>query len=701
MAEARLTGPADPSEEVSVSIRLRRRADAPPFPDVAEGVVAKTQRRLTHEEFAATYGAHPDDISHIVSFAHEFGLEVVETSIPRRTVVVSGTVEQVSRAFAVELGRYEAGTTSYRGREGHVHVPDDLAPLVEGVFGLDDRQQARALFRPATGPAEEQAPLTPPQVAQLYSFPTGQNAAGQCIGLLEFGGGYVPSDVTTWFTNLHLTPPTLTDVGVDGATNSPGSGADVEVLLDIDVSGSVAQGADIAVYFAPWTEQGWVDVVTTAVHDAVNNPSVLSISWGWPEYETADNLTWTAMAMEAVDATFQEAALLGVSVLAASGDQGSQCQITDGKAHVLFPTSDPFVTSCGGTEIEDVSGESFTEVLWNDNGASGGGVSAFFPVQVWQGLAGVPPSINDPSQRGRGVPDIAGNADPNSGYYLIQNGAQIGPIGGTSAAAPLYAGMVALFNAHLGERSGYLNPLLYWPTPSSDFQDITSAGTNGYGGTRGYPVGVGWDATTGLGRVEGMALLGALEGGLTCAIAAAVVPGTDILQLFYRGQNGGVYSIWRNPDGSWSVEQSLGSSLTSEITAAVVPGTDILQLFYRGQDYGVHSMWRNPDGSWSGDQALGAFVTSEITATVVPGTNILQLFYRGPDYGVHSMWRNPDGSWSADQALGGIISSSITAAVVPAPTSCSSSTAARTAGSIPAGATPMGVGRTSRAWVGS
>jgi kumamolisin len=507
-AGARRVGPANPEASLSVSVRVRRRGNAQ-LPEAAPA--GEGAGRMSREEFAATYGAAPADLARIEAFAHQHGLTVQETSIPRRTVVLAGTVAQMSHAFAVDLGHYQVGGTTYRGREGHVHLPSDLIPIVEGVFGLDNRQQARPLFRPAAT-AQVVKPLTPPQVARLYEFPTGTSAAGQCIGLLEFGGGYHAADINAWFTGLQLTPPMLVDVGVDGATNSPGSGADTEVILDIDVAGSVAPGARIAVYFAPWTEQGWVDVVTTAVHDASNDPSVLSISWGWPEFQAADGLTWTAQAMAAVSATFAEAAHLGTTVLAASGDQGSDCQIGDQQAHVIYPTSDPYVTSCGGTEIENVSGSSFTEVLWNDNGASGGGVSDNFPVPAWQGSAGVPASANNGTHRGRGVPDIAGNADPGSGYVLIQDGSSNGPIGGTSATAPLYAGLVALVNAHLNFRAGYLNPVLYQLTASSVFRDVTCCGSNAFDSAPGYSVGQGWDAATGLGSLNGMMLLDALQG---------------------------------------------------------------------------------------------------------------------------------------------------------------------------------------------
>jgi kumamolisin len=508
-------GDADRQELVLVSIRLRRRPSAPALPELGSGV------RLNRGGFAAVYGADPADIAQVENFAARFGLGVRETSVARRTVVLAGIVEQLERAFAVELGDYQIGQMRYRGREGHVHLPAELAAVVEGVFGLDNRPQARPQFRSAAPHVRALAPnstqaLTPPQVAGLYEFPAGLRADGQCIGLLEFGGGYAPADIAAWFSGLGLVPPGLADVSVLGAANSPGSDADVEVVLDIDVAASVAPGARVAVYFAPWTEQGWVDAVTTAVHDAANEPSVLSISWGWPEFETAEGLTWTAAAMDAVSVTFQEAGVLGMTVLAASGDQGTDCQIGDGVAHVIYPGCDPYVTSCGGTEIKDVSAAGFTEVLWQGNGASGGGVSVNFAVPDWQTTVALPASVND-GHAGRGIPDIAGNAHPDSGYVLILDGADIGPVGGTSAVAPLYAGLIALASAQAGA-IGFINPTLYQLAGSDVFRDITCCGDNGYGGAPGYPVGAGWDTTTGFGSVRGAALVDELSGDSVAAL---------------------------------------------------------------------------------------------------------------------------------------------------------------------------------------
>ena len=287
------------------------------------------------------------------------------------------------------------------------------------------------------------------------------------------------------------------------------------MALDIDVSGAVAQGAEIAVYFAPWTEQGWVDAVTTAVHPAAGQPapSVISISWGWPELETIQGLSWTQAAINAVSATFEEAASLGITIFVASGDHGSSCGLSGKKAHVGYPGSDPWITSCGGTILKGVSTSSFTEDTWQDNNgwATGGGISdVFTTVPAWQANANLPGSVND-GHKGRGIPDVAGNADNASGYDLgVVQGQSTGPVGGTSAVGPLYAGLVALLNAKLGAPAGYLNPLLY--ANPGICRDVNDGISNATGHAPGYKSGPGWDACTGLGSIDGSKLLTALKG---------------------------------------------------------------------------------------------------------------------------------------------------------------------------------------------
>jgi len=201
------TGAADPNEIFTVSVRVRRRTDAPPLPDLANLAATPIGERhyLSREDFAAHYGAAQADLDKIAQFAQANGLEAVESSIPRRTVVLKGTAAQMSKAFAVELGTYESPTEKYRGREGAVHVPADLTDIVEGVFGLDNRKMAKPLVKKSglkaadASPTQATVPLTPPQVAQLYGFPTSPSASGQTIGILEFGGGFKLSDVQLFY----------------------------------------------------------------------------------------------------------------------------------------------------------------------------------------------------------------------------------------------------------------------------------------------------------------------------------------------------------------------------------------------------------------------------------------------------------------------------------------------------------------------
>jgi kumamolisin len=517
---ARLVGPADQAEALTVTIALRRKPGAPELPDEQHWADTPPAERtyLSPADFADTYGAAADDVEAVARFAHANGLEIQETDLAQRIILVSGTTAQVNQAFGVELAHYETPAGHYRGREGYISVPGELADVIEGVFGLDNRQVARR-----AGGGGVITPVTPPQVAALYDFPQPaiSHIGRETIGLLEFSDptagtcGYNPADINDYFTtNLGIGPgyttPLLTDVDVNGATNSPGGPGDAEVALDIEVAGAVAQGAKIAVYFTTWDENGWVLALKKAVHPRHGDPrpSVLSISWDWSEFGTFGNLTWSRAAIHAVHTAFREAAAFGVTVFVASGDDGSDCQLGDGQAHVYYPASDPFVTCCGGTTIENISGSSFDEVTWNDNGITGGGVSDVFDLPFWQKAAGVPPSVNPGARVGRGIPDIAGYAN---GYNIVLGGVSQGPYWGTSETAPLYAGLIAVINSRLEHRAGYLNPMLYALGGTPVFRDIDDGGSNAVGGAPGYTAGPGWDACTGWGSLNGHALLHALR----------------------------------------------------------------------------------------------------------------------------------------------------------------------------------------------
>jgi kumamolisin len=506
---ARLIHNSHPDQTIEVSVRIRSKAEAK-REELKNALAKPGFKHMSRADFENTHGADPADLNQIKKFAQEFGLKVHETGteLARRTVMLSGTVANLQKAFNVELKEYSHPKGNFRGRVGAISVPTEYADIITGVFGLDNRPQVEPHFRrlpetPGIKAHSATASFDPNEVAHLYDYPA-VNGAGQCIGILEFGGGFQLDDLSNYFSSLNITPePQVISVSNDGDTNSPGdpNGPDGEVMLDIEVSGAVAPGAKIVVYFAPNTDQGYLDAVTTAVHDSTNQPSVISTSWGGPESE------WTSQALTNLDEAFQAAAAMGVTVCAAAGDNGSTDGVNDGNNHVDYPASDPYVLGCGGTSLQASNGQIVSETVWDDlpnGGATGGGVSDVFPLPAWQSGFDVPaPTVQG---GGRGVPDVSGDADPNTGYNILVDG-ENAVIGGTSAVAPLWAGLVALINQQLGKSIGYLNPLIYaQAVEAAGFHDITQ-GNNG-----AFSAGPGWDACTGLGSPNGVPLESALTG---------------------------------------------------------------------------------------------------------------------------------------------------------------------------------------------
>lgn len=504
LAQARPVAPADPNEQIKVSVYLRT-----PNADKLRKIVSE-RRQMSKKDFIDSHSAAPDDMKKVEQFAASHHLTIVEKNPVSKKIVLAGSVIAMGQAFATQLHQYEGPGGRYRGRTGPIHIPEELDGIITGVFGLDDRPQALPRlkrYQPEVAAEATAQSYTVPQLGQIYDFPggNGQNLDGssQCIALLELNGGFRLKDLQTYFNRLTINPPVVTAESVDGSGNHPigtPNSDDGEVDLDIEVAGAIAPGAHIVVYFAPNTDQGFIDAITQAIHDTQNNPSVLSISWGAPEEQ------WTPQAMTLMDQAFQAAAALGVTVLTAAGDAGSSDRISDGKAHVDFPSSSPYVTSCGGTRLEAANNQRTREVVWNDgpDSATGGGVSNFFPLPSWQSQAQVPPSAND-EHIGRGVPDVAGNADPQTGYQIYVDGQDV-VFGGTSAVAPLWAGLIALINQQRGQSIGYLNPILYQNNNQNNaFFDITQGDNGDYTAERG------WDACTGLGSPDGVQVLQFLQ----------------------------------------------------------------------------------------------------------------------------------------------------------------------------------------------
>ncbi|MCB5292519.1 protease pro-enzyme activation domain-containing protein [Arthrobacter sp. SO3] len=497
-------GPVDPSRRIEVTVILRRQ----------EPLTEAPAEPMSRDELAARHGASAEDLHLATDTFTRLGAEILEADPVSRRLRLAGTVEQLSRIFATSLEEVTSSgphghDITHRHRTGGLQIPAALDGIVTAVLGLDDRPQARAQFH-AIPLAAAGTSYTPPELAGIYNFPAGADGSSQSVAIIELGGGFGQADLDAYFGGLGIPGPKVTAVGVDGAANQPGqdpTGADGEVLLDIEVVGALAPKADVLVYFAPNTDAGFLDAIINASH-AAPTPTSISISWGQNED------AWTVQARTVFDQALADASALGVTVTAAAGDNGSADAATDGKDHADFPASSPHALACGGTRLDanPATGRIKSETVWNDGpqSATGGGYSDTFPRPAWQGGLAAnarhkkPVPKPAPGGHGRGVPDVSGVADPQTGYRVRVDGQDM-VIGGTSAVAPLWAALIALLAQSTGRRFGQIQPLLYSRT--AGFHDITT-GNNGT-----YRAAAGWDPCTGLGSPDGTALLAAIQSG--------------------------------------------------------------------------------------------------------------------------------------------------------------------------------------------
>jgi kumamolisin len=483
--DAQHIGAAPADAQIMVSLYLKSR---PGEHDAIAGAADPRTALAAHRD-----QRHQDDIARVRAFAHDHGLAIATVEPARRLVKLKGSVAVMEAAFGTKLELYRQGDRQFRARTGLLHLPADLLPIVEAVLGLDERPAGFAKALPMTG-GPKPAGFLPNRIAALYDFPTGVTGAGQCIALIELGGGYLDSDNQAAFAGMGLALPEIVAVPIDGVANAPGQSkaADDEVALDLQVAGGVAPGARFALYFARASFAGFVDAVSTAVHDPVQKPNVISISWG------VNETTWSAAARQAMDAALQDAARLNISVFVAAGDNLATNGAQDSALHVQYPASSPWAISCGGTLIESDGHAIGSEIVWSDTGngeGTGGGISALYPVPDFQKGAH--------SAAGRGVPDVAGNAAEPSGYVIIVGGASK-VIGGTSAVAPLWAGLAALINEKAATPVGFFAARLY--AEPGLLRPITEGNNKPKGSDVGYDAGPGWNACTGLGVPRGTAI---------------------------------------------------------------------------------------------------------------------------------------------------------------------------------------------------
>jgi len=510
--------------ELTIGVRRVKK-----LPDLAALDAKRPAERnyMTRDQLRSEYGSDPGAVESIEKFAADHHLIVTRDDRASAQLGLAGTAADVGIAFGVRLLDYSHPTLGeFYARSGPVMLPMDVADAITGVFGLNTQRVMHRLPRPrrqiaaVTSLARANPYFVPTELAGIYNFPDG-DASGQCIGLLEFGGGVEQSDVAAYFRQIGAPAPDIEIVAVDGVGTDPAADPDStgEVMLDIEIAGTLAGGAKIAVYFSTFDEKGLIDILSAVINDSANDPSVVSISWGWDENQpfNGSNVLWSPAAIDHVNHSLLAAAQLGITVCVSTGDDGSEAQVKDGNAHVNFPATSPYVLAVGGTTLharKRKNGQvAVTEVVWNDGPGSGtgGGVSDITPVPDWQ--AGTAPrSINPGAFAGRAIPDVAANADPATGY-VVMSGGRLGVVGGTSAAAPLWGSLITRINALLNGRMGNFNALLYGVLgPNGVLRDITSGNNDTDGLLDGrFAAGPGWDACTGWGAPDGAKLLAALQ----------------------------------------------------------------------------------------------------------------------------------------------------------------------------------------------
>jgi kumamolisin len=477
------------------------------------------------------FGSIDDEINLVVDWAKANDLIVLESGAGIATVKAVGAVGRINALFGITLETVTTTSRTYITHEGNATIPAEINSVVELVLGLDNSAVFESYARiDPDAPAFDElgnnvdpnliSNPSPVDLAAAYQYPTvpggtAAQGANTCVGIVELGGGWTTQNLNSTFGRIGLSNPTVVDVSVDGGVNDPTDiNSSGEVMLDIYCVGATALGAKIAMYFAPNSYQGFIDTVIAATNDTVNNPSVLSISWG----NTDTN--WFGSNTQ-FDTALQAAIVKGITTFVAAGDFGVRAISSAATYTVQYPATSPYVIAAGGTVVTINNDHTIaSETAWGTAGGSyagGGGVSTIYTVPTWQtGLLSktYPLPSTATTITGRAIPDVSAMATGYTFYYGITN--NIGTFLGTSAVAPLLSGMMARLNSVTSSRIGFVNATWY-AAKSTAFNDIT-VGDNHGGNTVGYVATAGWDACTGVGSPIGtniLALYQVTRSGLT------------------------------------------------------------------------------------------------------------------------------------------------------------------------------------------
>ena len=527
--------------EVTVVVRSRGGDDAwrKLYEELTAGLPGQ-RRYLTRAELGKQWGAAPADLAAVRKFGAAHGLKTVSSDAFRRCVVLSGPIDRIGRAFSVEFVAVQHPLGTFRSHRRRPLLPESIHSVVECVLGLDDLPSAEThltiLHRDRVPRMDRKALLA------AYRVPSRLHGKGECVAVIELGGGLHKRDFRRYFEKLRLPAPRLRVRQVGGAKNDPADPADIrkvwaamenghfspckpftfsgnpavdaqaewtiETTMDLQIAGTVAPQASLLLIQAPGNDQGQYHAITAAIADGRNAPSVLSCSWG------SNERTQTPALMLALDRWFQAAAVLGMTVCFSSGDRGdgTMCDPPGKKTFCIeFPACSPHVLAVGGTTLEPKAG---TETAWKQDIAGlpmsgGGGFSSIFALPPWQQKATIDPAQWLPagasSGDGRAIPDVAAKADYDTAFSVIVGGTEV-CTGGTSASVPFWGGLIAVLNQGLKGRAGSINPLLYDGTLDAGIRDITKGDTGFFHAEKG------WDPCTGWGSPDGEALLRALRG---------------------------------------------------------------------------------------------------------------------------------------------------------------------------------------------
>jgi kumamolisin len=346
----------------------------------------------------------------------------------------------------------------------------------------------------ASGAAAPTHGVLPSDIAKLYGFPPNLDGAGQKVALVEFAGGFRRKDVAAYFAETSHPLPEIVEVAVAGAKHDRrDADASGQVLADIQVVGSIVPKAQLRVYFAPPSQEGWTTVLQQLVDDGVG---VALINWGGPERQ------WDLGELRVVDAALQAATEKGVTIVTSVGDQGAALGGDDAR-EVAFPATSPWVLAVGGTDLDSGPDGIRAEVVWNDphGGSSGGGVSRLIAAPPWQGAM----RVEGAALTGRAIPDVSAVAWNT--LSLLGVGKSLAQAGGTCIAAAVWAGLIARINQGLGRNVGHLNPRLYQAIgPARVLRPITK-GDNSRPGVKGYAATDSWSPVAGWGAPDGAKLL--------------------------------------------------------------------------------------------------------------------------------------------------------------------------------------------------